>query len=131
MLELTQREASVLYEIITDFEALGFELTQMGNNAYAVQGVPSELKNVDFVALIRSMIDESMETAGDVKEKVYESLAISMARFTAITAGKLLTEEEMILLVNQLFACPTPNYTPDGNPIISVVSDDDIDRKFR
>lgn len=131
ILELTESEASVLTEIIEDFEALGFELLVSENNCYAVQGVPSELKNVDFVALIRSMIDESMETGADVKEKIYESLALSMAKFTAITAGKQLSEEEMMLLVNQLFACQSPNYTPDGNPVISVVSDEHIEKEFR
>lgn len=131
MVELTKDEASVLTEITEDLQALGFELSFMGENSYAVQGVPSELKSVDFVALIRSMIDDSMETGSDVKEKVYESLALSMARFTAITSGKQLSEEEMVLLVNQLFACPAPNHTPDGNVIISVLSDDEIERKFR
>ena len=131
MMELTQSEASALTEIMEDFEALGFELAHTGDTTYAIQGVPSELKNIDFVTLVRSMIDESMETGNDVKEKIYESLALSMARFTAISSGKQLSGDEMMLLVNQLFACQSPNYTPDGNPVISVVSDEDIEKKFR
>lgn len=131
MMELTQSEASALTEIMEDFEALGFELAHTGDTTYAIQGVPSELKNIDFVTLVRSMIDESMETGNDVKEKIYESLASSMARFTAISSGKQLSGDEMMLLVNQLFACQSPNYTPDGNPVISVVSDEDIEKKFR
>lgn len=131
MMELTQSEASALTEIMEDFEALGFELAHTEDTTYAIQGVPSELKNIDFVTLVRSMIDESMETGNDVKEKIYESLALSMARFTAISSGKQLSGDEMMLLVNQLFACQSPNYTPDGNPVISVVSDEDIEKKFR
>lgn len=131
MLELTSAETSSLSEIMEDLEALGFELSDLGNNAYAVQGIPSELQNVDIVALVRSMIDKNMETGSNVQEQVHEALALSMANFTAIPAGKPLSEEEMLLMVNQLFACQLPNHTPDGRAIITVMSDDEIDRKLK
>lgn len=131
IIELTETEASVLKEIIEDISALGFEIVDRENNCFAIQGVPSELKNIDFAGLVRSMISENLETGRDVKEKVYESLAFSMAKFTAITAGKQLSEKEMVLMVNQLFACQSPNYTPNGYPVISVVSDENIEKEFR
>lgn len=130
-LELTPVEASALSEILEDLESLGFELSDLGGNTFAIQGVPSELQNVDAEGLVRSMIDTCLETGSDVKEQIYESLALALADFTAIPLGKELSEEEMLLLVNQLFACPTPNFTPDGKPVITVLSDDDIDKRFR
>ncbi len=131
MLELSPIEASAFTEIIDDFEALGFEFSNLGNNAYAIQGVPSELSNLDFVKLVRSMIDQSLETSNDIKYKVYESLALSMAKYTAIPSNRALSEEEMLLMVNQLFACRTPNHTPDGRSIIAMISDDDLSNKFK
>ena len=130
MLELTSSEAAALTEISGDLEALGFELSNLGNNTFAVQGVPSELQNTDVPALIRSMIDKSIETGSDVKTQLRESLALSMANFTAISSGKSLSEEEMLLIVNQLFACQTPNHTPDGKAVITVISDDEMDKKL-
>lgn len=129
--ELTPSEASALSEIREDMEALGFELNSLGNHAFAIQGVPSELQHMDAVALVRSLIDKSIETGNEVKGQVYESLALTMAYFTAIPVGKPLSEEEMLLLVNQLFACRLPNHTPDGKSIITVISDDEIDKKLR
>ncbi|MGI6048119.1 MAG: DNA mismatch repair endonuclease MutL [Petrimonas sp.] len=131
MIELTSAEASSLSEILEDMEALGFELSDLGNNAFAIQGIPSELQNVDAVALIHSMIDKNMETGSNIQEQVHETLALSMANFTAIPVGKSLSEEEMLLMVNQLFACQLPNHTPDGRAIITVVSDDEIDKKLK
>ncbi len=131
MIELTSAEASSLSEILEDMEALGFELSDLGNNAFAIQGIPSELQNIDAVALIRSMIDKNMETGSNIQEEVHESLALSMANFTAIPAGKSLSEEEMLLMVNQLFACQSSNYTPDGRVIITVISDVEIDKKLK
>lgn len=131
MIELTSAEASSLSEILEDMEALGFELSDLGNNAFAIQGISSELQNVDAVALIHSMIDKNMETGSNIQEQVHETLALSMANFTAIPVGKSLSEEEMLLMVNQLFACQLPNHTPDGRAIITVVSDDEIDKKLK
>ena len=131
ILQLTQTEASAFSEILEDFEALGFEFSNMGDNAFAVQGVPSELSNVNFVELIRSMIDDSVETGADVKDKIYEALALSMANYTAIPAGKALSEEEMLFMVNQLFACRTPNHTPDGRSVIAMISDDELEKKLK
>ena len=131
MIQLTSAEASSLTEIAEDMEALGFELSDLGNNAFAIQGIPSELQNVDAVALIHSLIDKNMETGSNIQEQVHESLALSMANFTAIPSGKSLSEEEMLLMVNQLFACQLPNHTPDGKSIITVISDDEIEKKLK
>ncbi|MDO5664374.1 MAG: DNA mismatch repair endonuclease MutL [Bacteroidia bacterium] len=131
MIELTSAETSSLSEIMEDMEALGFELSDLGNNTFAIHGIPSELQNIDAVALIRSTIDKNMETGSNVQEQVHESLALSMANFTAIPVGKSLSEEEMLLMVNQLFACQSPNYTPDGKSVITVISDEEMDKKLK
>jgi DNA mismatch repair protein MutL len=34
-------------------------------------------------------------------------------------------------LVDSLFACPSPNYTPDGKVILSTLKEDEIDKRFR
>lgn len=131
MLDLSQIEASAFAEIVDDFEALGFEFSNLGSNTYAIQGVPSELSNINFVELVRSMIEKSMETGLNIKEEVYETLALSMAKYTAIPSNRALSEEEMLLMVNQLFACRTPNHTPDGLSIIVMIPDDELAKKFK
>ena len=40
------------HHYLDDLEALGFELSHMGNNSFAVQGVPSEIDNLDASQLI-------------------------------------------------------------------------------
>lgn len=55
----------------------------------------------------------------DVKEEVQGALALSLAKASAIVPGQVLTAEEMNNLVDELFAVPTPNYTPDGKQCLS------------
>ena len=112
-------------------ESLGFELSNLGSNTFAIQGVPSEIENPDGVKLIKSMLENIIDTGLDVKSEIQEKLALSFARSVAINYGKPLSVEEITDIVNKLFACPTPNYTPDGKKIISVIDDEDMDRRLR
>ncbi|HBX47134.1 DNA mismatch repair endonuclease MutL [Limibacterium fermenti] len=131
VMELSATEAATLPAIMDDLEALGFELNSLGNHSFAVQGVPAEIENPDPGALIHSMISQSMQTGSDVKSDIQESIALSLAKLTAIPYGRTLSIEEMLLMVNQLFACQIPSYTPDGQTILTVLSDSEIDKKLK
>ena len=110
---------------------MGFELNNLGNYTFVIQGIPSEIGTSNPIPLIQSLIEKRTETALDVKSEIQESIALSLARLTAIPYGKTLSPEEMTHLINQLFACHLPNYTPDGNTIISVISDDEIEKRMK
>ena len=42
-----------------------------------------------------------------------------------------MTNEEMNNLVDELFAVSTPNYTPDGKVVLSVLKEDDLEKLFK
>jgi len=131
VLELSAAEAAALPSVMDDLEALGFELSSLGSHSYAIQGVPAEIENANPTLLIRTMIGKSMETGGDVKSSIQESIALTLASLTAIPYGRTLTSEEMLLIVSQLFASRTPSYTPDGQTVVALMSDADIEKKIR
>ena len=130
VVELSISEAAALPSIMDDIKALGFELNNLGNNCYAIQGVPSEIDNINPTELIHSIIKKSIETGSDVKSEIQESIALSLAFSTAIPYGRTLTAEEMLILVNQLFATSSPSFTPEGQKIISLISDNEIEKKM-
>lgn len=131
IIELSPSESAMIPYIIEDLEAVGFDLSHLGNNSYAINGVPSEMTNTDFVVLIHNMIGRSIDSGSDVKEEIRESLALSMANAAAISYGHKLSDEEMTKMIDQLFASPAHKYTPDGKTIISLLEDDIIDKMFK
>ena len=58
-------------------------------------------------------------------------LALSLAKAAAIVPGQILTNEEMTGLVDGVFALATPNYTPDGKTVLSVIQEVDLEKLFK
>jgi len=131
ILELPASEAVVLQSISDDLSALGFELTDLGGGSYAINGVPSGIEGLSPVQLIRNMVHTAMEKGCDVKDEVHTTLALTLAKAAAIVYGQVLSGDEMTKLVDSLFACATPNYTPDGKTVLSVLKEDDIEKLFK
>lgn len=131
VIEFSASEAAMLPYLSDDFEAIGFDLSNLGNNAYAINGIPSELDKVNPVELLHRMVEGSIETGSDVKSEIQESLALSMAKATAIPYGHKMSQEEMSDIVDRLFASPIHNHTPDGKAIIATLAEDYIDKLFK
>ena len=131
IIEFSPSEASMVPYLLDDIEAVGFDLSNLGNNTYAINGIPSEIDNINSVELIHNMVTRSIETGSDVKDEIQESLALSMAHAMAINYGKKLSSDEIADIVNRLFASQAHRHTPDGKLIISVIDDAEIDKRFR
>ena len=121
-------ELPLLDRILPRLSALGFELTDLGQGSYAVNGIPTGLDGLNYVSLLRDMVAEAVGSAGSSMDDLNRVLALSMARHVAIPQGQVLTNDEMENLVNELFACSNVNYTPDGKTILSILPQHDIEK---
>lgn len=105
-------------------------MSPLGGGSYAINGIPSGIEGLNPVELVRNMVHTAMEKGNDVKEEVQTILASTLARAAAIVYGQVLSNEEMSNLVDNLFACPSPNYTPDGKTVLATIKEDDIEKLF-
>ena len=131
IIQLPASEVVVLEGIMDDLSAVGFELTNLGGGSFAVNSIPSGVEGLDPMQLVRNMVHTAMEKGNDVKEEIQNVLALTLSKAAAIVYGQVLTPDEITGLVDNLFACETPNYTPDGSVVISTIKDDDINKLFK
>lgn len=130
VIQLPYSEVAILEEYMNDFNALGFDLTNLGGGSYAINGIPSGSEGLNFVDLIHSMLQDAMMSGTDVKEHVRKNMALAMAKTSAIVRGQVLSQLEMENLVASLFACKSPTYTADGKKIFTIIADHDIEKMF-
>lgn len=118
----------ILRKLLPELAAMGFDLTDLGQNSYAVNGVPAGIDGLDHVTLLRGMVSDAATSSPASLDDIHRSLALSMARSAAIPQGQILDNAEMENLVNELFACSNVNYTPDGKPVISILPQREIEQ---
>lgn len=132
ILELSTSEASFIPFVIEDIEAVGFHLSHLGDNTYSINGIPSELKYTNSIEILHGILSlhfENNSVGG--KDSLHQSIALSLARSTAISSNQRLTDEEISNIVNQLMTLPQNKFTPDGKLILYLMSDESIDKIFK
>lgn len=130
VLELSPSQSVFLEGIAGELSALGFDISFLGDNSWTVNGLPSVLNDVNPRELMMAMLDMVMDSGERLGESMRERIAFSMAKSAAIKPGQQLTSAEMDHILSDLFKLATPNYTPDGKLVLSVIATDDIARLF-
>ena len=129
VLELTPAETAQMADLLPSLSALGFELTQLGPTSYAVNGVPAGIEGLQPASLLHELLSATDGSVGrDIIATNAKTIpALTLARHAAIPYGQLLSNAEMDVLVNNLFACENVNYTPDGRAILCILPQHDIE----
>jgi DNA mismatch repair protein MutL len=129
-MELTPADAAVMEEIMDDLKYLGYTIEPFGKNTYVIQGTPADVEAGNDKHIIDILLEQYKHFSPEVKFSRREKLVRSLARQQSIKAGTRLTEREMRQLVTDLFACITPNVTPDGNPTYLEFKQEQLERMF-
>lgn len=131
MLEVGIDEVQVMEQMLEDLHWVGFDIEPFGKQTFSINGVPSEIENTSALTVLHELIHNVKETELSVKDTMQEKIAQFLSRKMAIKIGQTLTMEEMKNLFEELFSCENHQYTPDGKIIISLLPNEDIDRKFK
>lgn len=131
MLQLPVSESVLLEQLIPDLEALGFDLSVLGGGTFSVNAIPSGTDGMNPVDMVTDIVHSAQEKGGKAEEELQYYIALSLARNSAIVQGQVLSNEEMENLVDNLFVCKNPNYTPDGKIIVAILEQEDFEQLFR
>lgn len=131
IVQFSASEIPVLQSIMDDLSYLGFELTDLGGGSYAINGVPAGIEGLQPIELVQNMVHTAIEKGCKVKEEIQSMLALSLAKAAAIVQGQVLSNEEMNHLVDELLTSTSPNYTPDGKPVLVVIQEDELEKLFK
>ncbi|MDO9154521.1 MAG: DNA mismatch repair endonuclease MutL [Paludibacter sp.] len=118
-------------QIKSELLKAGFDFESTEADTYNVTAIPSQLGSVSVIDLLHEMIANVKQTEQNPVYTLHDSLASTLAQAAALKSGHTLTKEEMNNIIDKLFACSNPNFTPDGRIIFSVITNEEIQSKFR
>ena len=119
--ELNAADATLLRSVLEDLKALGFDINDFGNDSFIINGTPGMLDSSSPLEIIDGLLEDMKSTGTDMKEKAREKVAVSLARASAISYGYTMKTEEINQLIDQLFACSTPNFSPTGKQVLTIM----------
>lgn len=127
-IELNPADYVTLSGFLDVLNTLGFDIRELGNNAIIVNAVPETVKN----SVLREVIEEMIETYKSCGEDpligIKEKASRAVAKAAAIPYGRILEQEEMRTLVDRLFACSHPNYSPTGKKVLTIIQTEEIEK---
>jgi len=129
-LELNPGIYSIIKELNPFLVKLGFEVKFFSKNTIVIEGVPDDVKSGSEEKVLLEMIDEYAANQHEKRLEETDNVAKSYSCKAAIKSGDKLSEKEMRLLIDQLFATSMPYVCPHGRPIVVKISLDEFDRRF-
>lgn len=130
-IELNHGDAALLANMVDEMAILGISISFLGKTTIAVNALPANLKITNQEQLIHDFIGSFKENASNQSMDIHQKLAISLAKASSIPYNRQLDPMEMQELVDKLFACQHPNLSPEGKPTLSIITSDELDKRFK
>ena len=128
-ISLSAPDFALVMEMEKEISALGFRFEVFGKNALLITGTPPDMK-MGEKALVEGLIEQFKKNQSELQVPIQENLARAMAKRTSLRTGEKLGVEQMEALVERLFACANPNYSPEGKPTFFTFDSSKIESYF-
>ncbi len=129
--QLSQQDASLLEELLPDLLQMGYLVEPFGKNSFVIQGTPADLEPGNEKAVIENMVEQIKHFSSEIKFSMREKVIRSLTIQQSVKTGDSLTQEEMMALLKDLFACQQPGVTAAGNPTYIDFKKDYMEQLFR
>ncbi len=128
--QLSAAQSDILKDIREKLFRWGWEIEWVGNGSFIVNAAPSQTPEKDIARLIENMVDDYMAhmlKPGDAKD---DHVAAALAKQSAVKPGQILSKDEMMSLINDLFASSCPHWSPSGRRTYWIMPETEIKRAF-
>jgi DNA mismatch repair protein MutL len=126
--ETAAPDALLLTEALDDLARIGFDIAPFGPKSFVIQGTPTALPSGEEKNLLDEVIEQLKHGASDaVNNKRSEMLLTHMARRLSLNKQAINQPEAQQALIDELFACGQPEYTPDGKKVFTIIKRETLD----
>lgn len=121
-LDLQPAEFQLVMEIQEEIRGLGFSFEEFGQNTIKINGVPPEVQEENEKEIFEGLVQQFKTNQTDLQLDRLENVARSFSKRSSSKYMGELSKIEINLLIHQLFETAVPSYTPNGEPIMTILS---------
>ena len=124
-IQINPADQVLFEEIKQEIKDLGFRMEKDSDQNFLVEGIPSGVLEEDCQLLIEGILEQIKNENTDFNSHRNEKIAQAMANKTASKyTQKKRSNEEMNAMIGQLFASSNPNFSPNGEEISKLLTED-------
>lgn len=128
---LSPNDSALILELMEKLTSIGFDISVFSDNTFVINGLPANLGINDPEKVIHELLENYKNHSGDLKTALDEKISYAMANTSARSFVRHLEQDEMRDLFYRLMSCSNHNYSPSGKPIISIISMDELEKRFK
>ena len=132
-LDLDHNSCHLLLENTELLDTLGFDIRPFGENCVVVYGIPATFAehSLNIKECIDAILQGLQETGRDFEKELKETLALEMVKKSAVSKPAAMSSAQAQEIIDSLFACSEPNRTPQGNPIMAIITMEELQGKLQ
>lgn len=130
-IQVSMQDDVLLEPFLGNIKSMGFELNRTSPGNYEILSVPMEVNVSDTQKVIDEFLNSIKIEGSDFSGKAGEQLSWAMATSSSVKYGQMLTQPEMVDLIEQLSQCEMPYSSKNKKPIFIQLTTDQLDQQFR
>lgn len=119
--DFSPADAVLVKELSAEFKDMGFQFEDFGGNTIILNGIPADVHAANEKELLEELVEQYKNNSATLKLDKRENLARAMAKRLSSRSLSRMSDLEMNSLVDKLFACQVPNYTPGGQKTLVIM----------
>lgn len=134
--QLEPAQALLLKENLHEAEILGYKVTALDGNRFALAEIPKQRKSYSLARLTEELLSTLGSEDGSDNNEAVENAKLkkflaSRACRSAIMAGDYVAETIVPLLIDDLLHCVNPYQCPHGRPVCLYLGKNSLEKAFR
>ncbi len=129
--EFSHADAGMLMELKDEIRKTGLEIDYFGGTSFVVTGSPVNIDVENIAELLENILEDIKNNTFGVKDDKKSDIALTMAKTYASKAANNISNDEMLALTGELFACKCPDTSPSGKPTLFILSEEEVEKRFK
>ncbi len=131
-MDLDHNSYHLLMENAQMLKTLGFDIRPFGENCIVVYGIPATFAeyNLNIKECIDSIVAGLDEIGRDLGQELKERIAMELVSKSSLGRPTSLNSAQAQDIIDSLFACAVPNSTPQGNPVMAIITMEELAGKL-
>ena len=128
--DFTPQEINLLGSAKEDIQRMGFSFERFEDKKVIINGIPQNIKESQILYILQKLVSDLNADIPLVDTNPLENIAKSLAKYSAIKTGDILTEVQQEALIGDLFLCNIPNLCPAGKKTLERFDKKNIENIF-